>query len=197
MLTPVSGRTDDYGMEQLREAISERPITARENIERAFVFARDAHDGVNRKSGEPYITHPVAVANILARLGMDDESIMAGLLHDTVEDVEGITFELIKERFGPEVSRIVEGETKVSKLSKQGNQKAEVSESVRDMQAENLRQMLIAMTADLRIIVVKLADRLHNMRTLESMQPAKQARIARETLEVFAPLGPPPWDWAN
>ncbi len=178
----------DYGMGELRALIASRPEADRERVEAAFVFARDAHAGVNRKSGEPYITHPVAVAVILARLGMDTDSLMAGLLHDTVEDVDGVTFELVERDFGPDVRRIVEGETKVSKLSKQGSQAAEVRESGRDVQAENLRQMLIAMTGDIRIIVVKLADRLHNMRTLGSMKPEKQQRIARETMDIFAPL---------
>ncbi|GGN33956.1 GTP pyrophosphokinase [Deinococcus daejeonensis] len=183
-----SGAESDYGMGELRALIASRPAGDRERVEAAFVFARDAHAGVNRKSGEPYITHPVAVSVILAQLGMDTDSLMAGLLHDTVEDVDGVTFELIEEQFGPDVRRIVEGETKVSKLSKQGSQAAEVRESGRDVQAENLRQMLIAMTGDIRIIVVKLADRLHNMRTLGSMKPEKQQRIARETMDIFAPL---------
>ncbi|GGM05495.1 RelA/SpoT family protein [Deinococcus aerophilus] len=175
-------------MEELRVLVAGRPAAERDGIERAYVFARDAHAGVNRRSGEPYITHPVAVAVVLARLGMDSDSIMAGLLHDTVEDVEAVTFEQIEAGFGRDVARIVEGETKVSKLSKQGSQAAQVSDAGRDMQAENLRQMLIAMTDDIRIIVVKLADRLHNMRTLGSMKPEKQLRIARETMEIFAPL---------
>ncbi|MBB5296473.1 GTP pyrophosphokinase [Deinococcus metallilatus] len=178
----------EHGMEELRPLIADRPEAERAQVERAYAFARDAHVGVNRRSGEPYITHPVAVATILAGLGMDTDSIMAGLLHDTVEDVDGVTFEVIQEHFGPDVRRIVEGETKVSKLSKQGSQQAEVGDTGRDMQAENLRQMLIAMTGDLRVIVVKLADRLHNMRTLGSMKPEKQVRIARETMEIFAPL---------
>ena len=175
-------------MSELRALIVDRDQTDRDRVDAAYDFARDAHDGVSRKSGEPYITHPVAVAVILAKLGMDTESLMAGLLHDTVEDVEGVTFETIEARFGPDVRRIVEGETKVSKLSKQGSQQAEIAHSGRDMQAENLRQMLVAMTADIRIIVVKLADRLHNMRTLGSMKPEKQQRIARETMDIFAPL---------
>ena len=185
---PAQPDLTDHGMPELRALIADRPESDLKRVEDAYEFAREAHDGVKRKSGEPYITHPVAVALILARLGMDTESLMAGLLHDTVEDVDGVDFELIETRFGPDVRRIVEGETKVSKLSKQGNQQAEVAHSGRDMQAENLRQMLIAMTADIRIIVVKLADRLHNMRTLGSMKPEKQQRIARETMEIFAPL---------
>lgn len=178
----------DHGMGELRKLIADRPEPDRKAVEEAYEFARQAHDGVLRKSGEPYITHPVAVAVILAELGMDTESIMAGLLHDTVEDVEDVTFERIETLFGAAVRRIVEGETKVSKLSKRGTQQAEVADEERDLQAENLRQMLIAMTDDMRIIVVKLADRLHNMRTLGSMKPQKQTMIARETMEIFAPL---------
>ena len=168
-------------MEQLRALIAAKPEEDRAKIEAAYVFARDAHAGVNRKSGEPYITHPVSVAQILAELGLDADAIAAGLLHDTVEDVETITFEMIGEQFGPDVRRIVEGETKVSKLTR-------LSANLQDEHSENLRQMLIAMTADIRIIIVKLADRLHNMRTLAAMKPEKQQRIARETLEIFAPL---------
>ncbi len=166
-------------LEVLRADVSDRPATERDAIERAYQMADAAHAGVNRKSGEPYITHPVAVARILADLGMDTDTIVAGLLHDTVEDTS-VTFEDIERAFGTDVRRIVEGETKVSKLTKLGN--------LEDEQSENLRQMLIAMTGDIRIIVVKLADRLHNMRTLGSMPPHKQRRIARETLEIFAPL---------
>jgi len=153
----------------------------RERVRAALEFAFDAHQGQKRKSGEPYITHPVAVTEILAELRMDADSLIAGLLHDTVEDVERVTFATIRERFGPDVARIVEGETKVSKLSK-------MAATVEDEQAENLRQMFIAMTRDLRIIIVKLADRTHNMRTLEFMPPAKQRRISKETLDIFAPL---------
>jgi GTP diphosphokinase / guanosine-3',5'-bis(diphosphate) 3'-diphosphatase len=168
-------------MEQLRPLLATRPDEERHKIEAAYEFAREAHEGVNRKSGEPYITHPVAVARILSELGMDTDAIAAGLLHDTVEDVEYVTFEMIEQQFGEDVRRIVEGETKVSKLTK-------LSANLHDEQSENLRQMLIAMTGDIRIIIVKLADRLHNMRTLGSMKPEKQQRIARETIEIFAPL---------
>ncbi len=154
---------------------AERPL-----VRRALEFAYNAHAGQTRKSGEPYITHPVAVAEILAELRMDAETLAAGLLHDTVEDT-AVTFEEIEATFGPSVRRIVEGETKVSKLPK-------MAEKLEDEQAENLRQMFIAMTEDVRIVIVKLADRLHNMRTLRFMPPEKQKRIAKETLEIFAPL---------
>ena len=149
-----------------------------ERLAQAFVLARDAHEGMRRRSGEPYIVHPVAVTALLAEMNMDADALIAGLLHDTVEDTE-VTFEEIEEKFGKPVRRIVEGETKISKLA------VRVYE---DEQSENLRQMLLAMVSDVRIILVKLADRLHNMRTLASMPPDKQQRISRETLEIFAPL---------
>jgi guanosine-3',5'-bis(diphosphate) 3'-pyrophosphohydrolase len=147
-------------------------------ITAAFEVAERAHRGMLRKSGEPYIIHPVAVTVLLAEMRLDADALIAGLLHDTVEDTE-ITFEQLEEEFGATVRRIVEGETKISKLA------VRVYE---DEQAENLRQMLLAMIGDVRIILVKLADRLHNMRTLASLAPQKQLRISRETLEIFAPL---------
>jgi GTP diphosphokinase / guanosine-3',5'-bis(diphosphate) 3'-diphosphatase len=173
-------------MEALRPLISERSPEERARIEAAYEFAREAHDGVARKSGEPYITHPVAVAVILSELGMDSDSVIAGLLHDTVEDTSA-TLEEVEQQFGPDVRRIVEGETKVSKLAKVAKAQ-DPDRSLSDEQSENMRKLLIAMTSDIRIIIVKLADRLHNMRTLSSMSPVKQQRIARETMEIFAPL---------
>ncbi|GGJ80369.1 RelA/SpoT family protein [Deinococcus aquiradiocola] len=173
-------------MEALRPLIAERSPEERARIESAYEFARDAHAGVARKSGEPYITHPVAVAYILAELGMDSDSVIAGLLHDTVEDTT-VTLEDVEKRFGTDVRRIVEGETKVSKLAKVAKAQ-DPDRTLSDEQSENMRKLLIAMTSDIRIIIVKLADRLHNMRTLGSMSPVKQQRIARETMEIFAPL---------
>ena len=151
----------------------------------AYELAEQAHRGVLRKSGDPFISHPVAVSEILAEMHLDADALIAGLLHDTVEDTD-VTFEQIEHAFGNTVRRIVEGETKISKLS------VRVYE---DEQSENLRQMLLAMVSDVRIILVKLADRLHNMRTLMSMPPHKQQKIAKETLEIFAP--PRPTDWAS
>lgn len=147
----------------------------------ALRVAYRAHRGQARKSGEPFIIHPVEVALLLSGLQMDAETVMAGLLHDTVEDTD-LTFEQVDTMFGNVVRSIVEGETKVSKLPKLA-----FSEYA-DEQAENLRQMFIAMTDDYRIIIVKLADRLHNMRTLRHMKPQKQIKISRETLDIFAPL---------
>src|SRR5690625_121706 len=169
-------------METLRASLTKSidylPEKHQEKVMRAYDLAYEAHDGMRRRSGEPYITHPVAVTTILADMRMDVDALAAGLLHDTVEDTD-VTFEQIEEEFGPAVRRIVEGETKISKLAVR---------VYADEQAENLRQMLLAMVNDVRIILVKLADRLHNMRTLSSMPADKQERISRETLEIFAPL---------
>lgn len=147
----------------------------------ALRVAYRAHRGQLRKSGEPFVVHPVEVALLLTELKMDAETVMAGLLHDTVEDTD-LTLDQIEGMFGTVVKSIVEGETKVSKLPKLA------FEEYADEQAENLRQMFIAMTDDYRIIIVKLADRLHNMRTLRYMKPEKQIKISRETLDIFAPL---------
>ncbi len=147
-------------------------------LEQAYQVAEKAHRGVKRKSGDPFITHPVAVTEILAEMHLDIDALLAGLLHDTVEDTQ-VTFEDIETQFGQNVRKIVEGETKISKLT------VRVYE---DEQSENLRQMLLAMVGDVRVILVKLADRLHNMRTLNFMPPHKQQKIAKETLEIFAPL---------
>jgi len=147
-------------------------------VEAAYRLADRAHDGVKRRSGEPYITHPVEVTGLLADMRLDVDALCAGLLHDTVEDTE-LTFDDVEDQFGPAVRRIVEGETKISKLAVR---------VYADEQSENLRQMLLSMVSDVRIILVKLADRLHNMRTLGAMPPHKQQRIAKETMEIFAPL---------
>ncbi len=154
----------------------------RQRLAAAYSLAEAAHRGVVRRSGEAYITHPVAVTELLADMHLDVDALMAGLLHDTVEDTD-VTLDEIEGRFGASVRRIVEGETKISKLKI-----GKLGETIEDEQAENLRQMLLAMVGDVRIILVKLADRLHNMRTLQFMPPEKQKRIALETLEIFAPL---------
>ncbi|MBM3266883.1 MAG: bifunctional (p)ppGpp synthetase/guanosine-3',5'-bis(diphosphate) 3'-pyrophosphohydrolase [Candidatus Sericytochromatia bacterium] len=145
---------------------------------RAYEFARDQHDGQTRKSQEPYIIHPYEVALILARLEADGATVAAGLLHDVLEDTP-VPPEDLEARFGQEVRVLVEGVTKLGKLSFSSKQ---------ERQAENFRRMFMAMAQDIRVIVVKLADRLHNMRTLEHMAPHKQVEIAQETLDIFAPL---------
>ena len=162
----------------------------RAEVRDALEVALNAHDGQARKSGEPYITHPVAVAAILAEMELDHESLVAGLLHDTVEDTDAVTFESLEKRYGTAVRRIVEGETKVSKVSSSLSKESQQinGTSAEDVKSEDLAQMFLAMTEEVRIIIVKLADRLHNMRTLEGLKPEKRVKIANETLLVFAPL---------
>lgn len=141
-------------------------------------MARDAHEGQMRSSGDPYITHPVAVALNLAHMHLDHETLMAALLHDVIEDTP-VTKDELSELFGPTVADLVEGVSKLDKLK--FNNKEE-------MQAENFRKMILAMVQDIRVILIKLADRTHNMRTLGSLRPDKRRRIARETLEIYAPI---------
>ncbi|XP_042519942.1 putative GTP diphosphokinase RSH1, chloroplastic [Macadamia integrifolia] len=172
--------------EDLKPTISYLPPNELKLIRDALELAFVAHDGQKRRSGEPFIIHPVEVARILGELELDWESIAAGLLHDTVEDTNVVTFERIEEEFGATVRHIVEGETKVSKLGKLQCKNA--NSSAQDVKADDLRQMFLAMTEEVRVIIVKLADRLHNMRTLSHMPPHKQSSIALETLQVFAPL---------
>ncbi|KAF1086616.1 GTP pyrophosphokinase [Sporotomaculum syntrophicum] len=147
-------------------------------LKRAFAFASEAHVGQKRNSGQPYITHPVSVAYILASLKMDMDVIVAGLLHDTVEDT-GITLEDIEKNFGSEVAQLVDGVTKLSRLEYRSKE---------ERQVENLRKMLLAMARDIRVIIIKLADRLHNMRTLQYQHEYKQREVSLETLEIYAPL---------
>lgn len=149
-----------------------------EQVFEAYRYAYKAHEGVVRKTGEPYITHPVSVACILADLHMDVPTILAALLHDVVEDTPITTLD-IKEKFGLQVAELVDGVTKLDKIEFQ---------SASEAQAENFRKMLLAMSQDVRVILVKLADRLHNMQTLEAMRPEKQKLIAKETLDIYAPI---------
>ncbi len=155
-----------------------RPGDDTDLIRRAWIFCMDQHAGQRRASGEPYIIHPLEVAQVLAELRMDSTAIAAGLLHDAVEDTD-VTSDEIARRFNEQVAHIVEGVTKLDKI-KFANRE--------DHQAENIRKMLLAMVTDIRVVIIKLADRLHNMRTLEHLAPEKQAKIARETLDVYAPL---------
>lgn len=156
-------------------------------IDRAYQIAADAHKDQVRKSGEPYIIHPLCVAIILADLELDKETIVAGLLHDVVEDTI-MTNDEIKEQFGPDVELLVDGVTKLEQLKYTGDSAPDRPASREEMQAENLRKMFLAMAKDIRVIIIKLADRLHNMRTLKHMPPEKQQRIARETLDIYSPL---------
>lgn len=147
-------------------------------IGRAYEFAKKAHAGQKRKSGEPYITHPLAVAETLRAWHLDEASIIAGLLHDVVEDT-GVPLQEIQKKFGDEVAFLVDGVTKLNRIKYHGAE---------ETKAENLRKMMFAVSRDLRVIFVKLADRLHNMRTLSALPPAKQKRIALETDEIYAPI---------
>ena len=148
-------------------------------VEKAYMIAREAHRDQKRKSGEPYIIHPLCVAIILADLELDKESIVAGILHDVVEDTV-MTLDEITKEFGPEVALLVDGVTKLTQLS--------WSMDKVEIQAENLRKMFLAMAKDIRVILIKLADRLHNMRTLQYMKPEKQREKARETMDIYAPI---------
>jgi len=162
----------------IEEITSINPNYDLELIGRAFETGRTLHDGQLRKSGEPYFIHPVAVAKILAELGMDDETIVGGLLHDVVEDTE-YTREQLVEDFSEEIALLVDGVTKL------GSIKFDTKE---EQQAENLRKMFLAMSKDIRVLIIKLADRLHNMRTLQFMRPEKKIEKSRETIDIYAPL---------
>jgi GTP pyrophosphokinase len=150
-------------------------------IKKAYVYSAKVHQGQIRKSGDPYLVHPLEVAGILAQLKLDEASIVTGLLHDTIEDTLA-TVEELTELFGVEIAQLVDGVTKLSQFS------ASASITQEEKQAENFRKMIVAMARDIRVILVKLADRTHNMRTLEHMAPEKQKRIAQETLDIYAPL---------
>ena len=154
-------------------------------IEKAYKVASEAHKNQFRKSGEPYIIHPLNVAIILADLKLDKETIVAGILHDVVEDTV-MTEDDLKREFGDDVALLVDGVTKLEKIPLSGN--GEQSDAKLEMQAENLRKMFLAMAKDIRVIMIKLADRLHNMRTLKYQSKEAQQRIARETQEIYCPI---------
>lgn len=162
----ASGLADYLGKDQVN------------SVRRAYFYAEQAHDGQLRRSGEPYVTHPLAVANILGEMHMDHQSLMAAMLHDVIEDT-GITKTAIKSQFGNSVADLVDGVSKLNKITFSSRAEA---------QAENFQKMAMAMAKDLRVILVKIADRLHNMRTLGVLAPDKRRRIARETLDIYAPI---------
>ncbi len=171
--------TVDAKFQKLLETVHQnRPADDLDIIRKAWAFSLQQHEGQKRASGEPYIIHPLEVGQVLAELKMDSTAIAAGLLHDAVEDTDVTSAELGK-RFGDQVAHIVEGVTKLDKI-KFANRE--------DHQAENIRKMLLAMVTDVRVVIIKLADRLHNMRTLEHLKPERQQKIARETLDIYAPL---------
>ncbi len=168
----------DLRRELLAEVAAHHPGVDLGGVERAFDFAVLAHEGQVRATGEAYVTHPIAAARTLAELGLDPHSIQAALLHDVPEDTDRSLGD-IEETFGPEVAHLVDGVTKLSKFS---------THSHEEQQAENIRKMLLAMAQDIRVVLIKLADRLHNMRTLSGLPAEKQIRIARQTMEIYAPL---------
>src|SRR5437588_11554154 len=155
-----------------------RPKEDLATLRGAYRFAADCHAGQLRKSGEPYITHPIAVAKTLADMQMDLVCLETGLLHDVLEDTKA-TPQDIRERFGEEVLRCVDGVTKLSRISFANRE---------DRQAESLRKMLLAMTSDIRVVIVKLADRLHNLRTISVLPRERQEAIAQETIDIYAPI---------
>ncbi|HEY2105579.1 MAG TPA: HD domain-containing protein, partial [Candidatus Binataceae bacterium] len=168
--------------DQLEELInrvrSYHPNTDEALIRRAYDYSAQMHGGQKRMSGEPYVIHPLNVALIIAQLKLDVPSIVTGLLHDVVEDTS-VPLSEIQTLFGKEVATLVDGVTKVSKITFQSRE---------EKQAENFRKMIIAMAQDIRVVLIKLADRLHNMRTLDHLAPDRQVEISRETIEIYAPL---------
>ena len=154
------------------------PVEDCERLKTAYRFSDEAHLGQFRQSGEPYVSHPLAVAEICTQWRLDSQALMAALLHDTVEDTKATSQE-IAEKFGPEVAALVEGLSKLDAVEFRNREEA---------QAENFRKMLLAMARDVRVILIKIADRLHNMRTLNVVSPEKRGRIARETLDIYAPI---------
>src|SRR3569833_2842278 len=176
---PAKPRTRMMRQYDLVERVrSYNPDTNEDLLNRAYVYAMKAHGAQTRASGDPYFSHPLEVAAILTDLKLDDATIVAALLHDTIEDTEATRSE-IDHIFGPEIGALVEGLTKLKRLELVSREAT---------QAENLRKLLLAIADDVRVLLVKLADRLHNMRTLEHMPPEGRARIAQETLDIYAPL---------
>src|SRR5260370_27912332 len=169
----------DARLEELLEKLKKlRPSEDPWIVRRAYEIAAERHHDQLRKSGEPYLSHLLEVAHILADMRLDAITLTAAILHDAIEDTE-YPISRIEERFGPEVAHLVEGVTKIGRLN---------ITAPEARQAENVRKMLLAMVTDVRVVLVKLADRVHNMRTLEFLAPAKQLRISRETMDIYAPI---------
>src|ERR1017187_2377354 len=178
LITPGRQVIDERFEALLRHVQANRPSEDVSLIRKAWEFCVQHHEGQMRASGEPYIVHPLEVAEVLAEMKMDATAIAAGLLHDAVEDTPAPNEE-IAAGFGDQVAHIVEGVTKIDKIQFANRE---------DRQAENVRKMLLAMVSDVRVVLIKLADRLHNMRPLEHLQPDRQEAIARETQDIYAPL---------
>jgi GTP pyrophosphokinase len=180
----ITAKTEELTQARFQALLSTvrtfRPADDLSIIERAYKFSLEHHRGQTRASGEPYLVHPLEVAQVLAEMKLDSSAIAAGLLHDAVEDTPATT-EQIRTQFGEQVAHIVEGVTKIDKIQL-------ASASKEERQAENVRKMMLAMVDDIRVVLIKLADRLHNMRTLEHLPPERQQQIARETLDIYAPI---------
>ncbi|MCA1608178.1 MAG: HD domain-containing protein, partial [Acidobacteria bacterium] len=155
-----------------------RPNADVDLIRRAYLFSALHHRGQTRASGEPYLVHPLEVSDILADMRLDEVSVSTGLLHDVVEDTL-VDLNTLKSYFGPEITKLVDGLTKIAHISNLTRER---------QQAENVRKMVLAMTTDVRVVLIKLADRLHNMRTMRFLKPEKRARISQETLDIYAPI---------
>ncbi|WP_287463123.1 HD domain-containing protein, partial [Accumulibacter sp.] len=175
---PIPCAEDDPAYQVFIDSLMYLPPEEVELVREAYRFSEAAHRGQMRQSGEPYITHPLAVAGEIAEWQMDVEGVIAALLHDVMEDTP-VSKSTIAERFGKPVADLVDGLSKLDKLEFQ---------SVEEAQAENFRKMLMAMARDLRVVLIKLADRHHNLQTMAAMRPEKRRRIARETLEIYAPI---------
>src|SRR6056297_917335 len=170
---PITGSDDLIALVRIYN-----PKTNAARLADAYAFGKQMHEGQTRHSGEPYFTHPVAVAAILAQQQLDDATIITALLHDTIEDTRA-SYNIVAEKFGSEIADLVDGVTKLTNLQ---------LSSTETQQAENFRKLFMAMSKDMRVILVKLADRLHNMRTIKAMRPEKQLKKARETMDIYAPL---------
>src|SRR5450759_1720400 len=175
---PVASAVEQLYSELARKVRDSRPKDDLSDLEKAYRLAAEAHKDQFRANGDPYMLHPLQVTSILADMQMDLVCLETGLLHDTVEDTT-ISLDQIRKDFGEEVARCVDGVTKLSKLHFYSRE---------ERQAESVRKMLLAMVTDIRVVIVKLADRLHNMRTLDSLSRDRQERIAQETIEIYAPI---------
>src|SRR4029077_5311697 len=178
MAAVQSAEHQDLLDQLIADVESYKPDVDRTLLEHAFAFAARAHETQQRRSGEPFIEHPFAVARILAELHLDEETLAAALLHDVVEDT-GVETEQLRAEFGEEIAKLVDGVTKLTRIQFQSREHQE---------AENYRKMILAMAQDPRVILIKLADRLHNMRTIEYLPQQKQSQTSKETLEVYAPI---------
>jgi len=166
-------------IEEIIEKVGQQhPNADLELLRRAYFFSAKNHAGQKRASGEPYLVHPLEVSNILADMRLDEVAVTTGLLHDVVEDTL-VDLDTLRQYFGSEVMQLVDGLTKIAHIS---------NLSKEEQQAENVRKMVLAMTTDARVVLIKLADRLHNMRTLHYLKPEKRQRISQETLDIYAPI---------